>query len=114
MHAANGHSHGSHKHDPKEGSCCSTLKAVVQTAKPMVVSQPVLPANPWLCVLLETYAASPARLLTRLCTNIIAPPPATVAITIHALCRKKLPLDSLIVFPPGPTLTDPRPRRTPR
>ena len=55
-----GHSHDSHKHDSKEGSCCSTLKAVVQTAKPVVFAKPVPHFNSLFCVLLETHAALPA------------------------------------------------------
>ena len=50
---AEGHSHDSHKHDGKEGSCCSTLKAVVQTAKSIVVPKQVLQPLALLCVLLE-------------------------------------------------------------
>ena len=57
-HDAEGHSHGSHKHNSKEGSCCSTLKAVVQTANPVVFSKLDFHPIPFLCVLLETHAAS--------------------------------------------------------
>ena len=55
---AEGHSHGSHKHKSKEESCCSTLKAVVQTAEPIVLSTPACHPISFLSVLLETHAAS--------------------------------------------------------
>ncbi len=57
-HDAEGHSDGSHKHDSKEGSCCSTLKAVVQTAHPVVISKPVFHPILFLCLLSETHAPS--------------------------------------------------------
>ena len=57
-HDADSHPHDSHKHDGKEGSCCSTLKAVVQTANPVVFSKLDFHPIPVLCVLLETHAAS--------------------------------------------------------
>ena len=53
-HDAGGPAHDSHKHDGQEGSCCSTLKAVVQTAKPVVFSKPAFPPIPFLSVLWET------------------------------------------------------------
>ena len=55
-----GHSHDSHKHDSKEGSCCSTLKAVVQTAKPVVFAKPAPQPISLLRVLMVTSAALPA------------------------------------------------------
>ena len=55
---AEAHSHGSHKHDGKEGSCCSTLKAIVHTAKPIVLTKPALPSVAFLCVLLEARIAA--------------------------------------------------------
>ena len=51
-------SHGSHKHKSKEESCCSTLKAVVQTAESVVLSTPACHTISFLSVLLETHAAS--------------------------------------------------------
>lgn len=50
---AEGHSHDSQKHDGKEGSCCSTLKAVVETAKSIVAPKQILQAIALLCVLFE-------------------------------------------------------------
>ena len=55
---AEGQSHGSHKHESKEESCCSTLKAVVQTADRVVFSKPAFHPDPFLCVLQEAHAAS--------------------------------------------------------
>ena len=55
---AEGHSHDSHKHESKEGSCCSTLKAVVPTAKAIVFNKPAFHSIPFLCVLVETHASS--------------------------------------------------------
>ena len=55
---AEGDSHDSHEHDGKENSCCSTLKAVVPTAKAIVFNKPIFHPIPFLCVLLETHAAS--------------------------------------------------------
>ena len=55
---ADGRSHDSHKHDSKEGSCCSTLIAVVQTAAPVVLSTPGVHSISLLCGLVETHAAS--------------------------------------------------------
>ena len=55
---AEAHSHGSDKHDGKECSCCSNLKAVVQIAKPVVFAKPAFHPIPFLGVLLETRAAS--------------------------------------------------------
>ena len=55
---AEGDSHDSHKHESKEGSCCSTLKAVVPTAKAIVFNKQVFHPIPSLCVLPETHAAS--------------------------------------------------------
>lgn len=45
--------HGSHKHDGKEGSCCLTLKAVVQSAKSITVPKQILQPLALLCVLLD-------------------------------------------------------------
>ena len=47
------HSHCSHKHDGKEGSCCSTLKAVVQSAKSITIPKQILQPLSLLCVLLD-------------------------------------------------------------
>ena len=55
---AEGDSHDSHKQESKEGSCCSTLKAVVPTAKAIVFIKQAFHPTPFLCVLLETRAAS--------------------------------------------------------
>ena len=55
---ADGHSPDSHKHDSKEGSCCSTLMAVVPTAKAIVFNKPAFHPIPFFCVLLETHASS--------------------------------------------------------
>ena len=56
---AAGHPHDSNKHESKEGSaCCSTLKAVVPTAKAIVFNKPAFHPIPLLCVLLETHATS--------------------------------------------------------
>ena len=57
---AEGHAPDSHKHESKEGSCCSTLKAVVPTANPIIFSKPAFHPIPLSGVLLETHAASPA------------------------------------------------------
>ena len=57
-HDAEGHSDGSHNHKSREDSCCSTLKAVVETAKPVVFSRLAFHPIPSLCVLLETHTAS--------------------------------------------------------
>jgi hypothetical protein len=48
-----GDSHGSHKHDGKEGSCCSTLKAVVQSAKSITIPKQILQPLALLCVLID-------------------------------------------------------------
>ena len=58
-HVADGPSHDSHKHDSREGSCCSTLKAVVKAAKPVVFSKPAFPPIPFLCVFQETRSPVP-------------------------------------------------------
>jgi hypothetical protein len=55
---ADGHSDDSNKHERKEGSCCSTLKAVMPTAKAIVFNKPAFHSIPVLCVLLETHASS--------------------------------------------------------
>ena len=55
---AEGHAPDSHEHESKEGSCCSTLKAVVPTAKAIVFNKQAFHPTPFLCVLLETHAAS--------------------------------------------------------
>ena len=57
-HDAEGHSHDSHKHESKEGSCCSTLKAVVPTAIAIVFNKQAYHPIPFLCVLLEAHVAS--------------------------------------------------------
>ena len=57
-HDADGHSPDSHKHESKEGSCCSTLKAVLPTAKAIVFNKPAFHPIPFLGVLLETQVAS--------------------------------------------------------
>ena len=59
---ADGHSSDSHKHESKEGPCCSTLKAVVPTAKAVVFNKQAFHPTAFLCVLLETHAASLALL----------------------------------------------------
>ena len=55
---AESHAPDSHKHESKEGSCCSTLKAVVPTAKAIVFNKQTFHPTPFLFVLLETHAAS--------------------------------------------------------
>jgi len=57
-HDAEGHSHDSNHHGGKEGSCCSTLKAIVHTVKPIVITKPALPSVAFLCVLLEARIAA--------------------------------------------------------
>lgn len=57
---AEGQAPDSHKHESKEGSCCSTLKAVVPTANPIIFSKLAFHPIPLFGVLLETHAASPA------------------------------------------------------
>lgn len=49
-----GHSHGSHNHhhDGKDDSCCSTLKAIVQTPNPIVIAKPLLHPLNLICALL--------------------------------------------------------------
>ena len=49
-----GHSHGSHKHDGREGSCCSTLHATPPNAKLITFSIPAGAQDVPLCPLLET------------------------------------------------------------
>ena len=48
----------SHEHNGKEDSCCSTLNAVVQTAKSFDFSKPTFQPITFVCVLLETHAAT--------------------------------------------------------
>ena len=55
---ADGHSPDSHQHESQEGSCCSILKAVVPTANAIVFHKPAFHPIPFLCVLLETHAAT--------------------------------------------------------
>lgn len=43
----------SHKHDGTESSCCSTLKAAVQSAKSIIVPKQILQPLALLCVLLD-------------------------------------------------------------
>jgi hypothetical protein len=50
-HDADGHS--GHHHDGEDSSCCSTLKGVVQTAQPIVISKPAVQPLTFLCVLPE-------------------------------------------------------------
>jgi hypothetical protein len=57
-HNTDGHSQDSHKHGTKEGSCCSTLKAVVPTANPVVFSKLAFHAIPFHCMPLEAHAAT--------------------------------------------------------
>ena len=59
-HDAHGHSHNSHKHESKEDSCCSTLKALVPTAKSYPFSNSAFPPILCLLVLPETQVKSPA------------------------------------------------------
>jgi hypothetical protein len=59
-HDAGDKSQSSHKDASNENSCCSTLKAVVQTMKPIAFSKPALPLITFLCVLQETHAVSVA------------------------------------------------------
>ena len=55
-HGAQGHSQGSHKHESKEYSCCSTLTAVVQTAQATVFGKSAFQPGPALSALLEMRA----------------------------------------------------------
>ena len=55
---AEGDSHGSPGHGGKNGSCCATLHAVAQAAKPVVFSKPVSRPIAFLCVPCETHVAS--------------------------------------------------------
>ena len=55
---AEGRSHNSHKCESKEGSCCSTLKAVVPTARAILFNKPAFHPIPFLGVLLDKHAAS--------------------------------------------------------
>lgn len=55
---AEGHSRDSHHHDGKDDRCCSTLQAIVQTAKPIIIAKSVLPPISLLCVLLEAHASA--------------------------------------------------------
>ncbi len=57
-HDSERHSHGPHKHDREDGSCCTTLKANVQTSKPFFINKPVFHPIPFLCVLPETRTAA--------------------------------------------------------
>lgn len=59
---ADSHSHDSPTPGGKEGSCCSTLKAVAQTPTSVVFSKPVFLPIPFLCVPVETHATLPALL----------------------------------------------------
>ena len=59
---ADGHSHDSPEHGGKEGSCCSTLKAVAQTSTSVVFSKPPFQPISFLCVPVETHATSLALL----------------------------------------------------
>ena len=59
-HGAPGHSHGSHKHESKKDSCCSTLKSLVPAAKSYLFSKSAFPPIPCLWVLPETQVKSPA------------------------------------------------------
>jgi hypothetical protein len=54
LRAPKGHSHGSHKHDGREGSCCSTLHATPPNAKPVIFSIPARTHGAPLCALFET------------------------------------------------------------
>ena len=58
---ADGHSPDSHQQESKEGSCCSTLKAVVPTANAIVFHKPAFHPIPFLDVLVETRTSSFAR-----------------------------------------------------
>lgn len=68
---AEGDSHGSHHHDGEGGSCCSTLHATAQLAKPLVIATPLLQPLKLFCVRFE--AAIPA--LTALEKASARPPP---------------------------------------
>ena len=52
-HDVGGHSH---KHESKKGTCCSTLKAVVQNAKPPVFTKQTFLPIPCLSIPVETRA----------------------------------------------------------
>jgi len=74
-----GHTQDSPRHNSKDGLCCSTLKAVVQSAKPLVVSMPTFQPIPFLCERLETHVASlvlstnPPDLHDKSCDRIFTP-----------------------------------------
>ena len=79
---AEGHSHGSQHHGGKEGSCCSTLKAIVHTAKPIVITKPALPSVAFLCVLLGARTAAlsaPGKASDR-------PPPSSERVFTPEVC----------------------------
>lgn len=69
----------SHQHGGKECSCCSTLIAVGQTAKPVAVSKPDFHSISLLCALVETRAASlavsenPSNRHAESCDRVFAP-----------------------------------------
>lgn len=60
-HDAEGQPQGSHHHHDGEGTCCSTLHATVQMARPVIVAKPLLQPLPLLSDLLlvssDTLAA---------------------------------------------------------
>ncbi len=55
---AEGDSHDSHKHESREGSCCSTLMAVVLPANAIIFNKQAFHPTPSFCVLLQTHATS--------------------------------------------------------
>ncbi len=78
-HDTDGHSKDSHKHGTKEGSCCSTLKAVVPTSNPVVFSKSAFQAILFHCVPLEAHAAmlalpeSPSNSHAKCWDRVLAP-----------------------------------------
>ncbi len=59
---ADGHSHDSPMPDSKEGSCCSSLRAVAQTSASVAFGKPALQAISFLCVPIEVHTISLALL----------------------------------------------------
>jgi hypothetical protein len=74
-----GHSHDSPVPDGKEGSCCSTLKAVAQTSTSAVFSKPAPLPISFLYVPVETHSAalallqSPPNRCVKNCDRILTP-----------------------------------------
>jgi hypothetical protein len=59
--APEGHSDGSHHQHGKGDLCCTTLKAVVQAASPIIVAKPALHPHTVVCALLAACDLLPQR-----------------------------------------------------